>query len=239
MVSIHSRTQLARLLTTFMVGALLGRPVSAADLSSIPRTIQKEPAYRSKPGYCLLVLGQQADTRLCLVLDNDVLYVDRDRTGDLTAPECRVVADKQGIFHIGKITEKGTAISHDVQVRRFGPGDGPEKETLYFLRIKVSGHRQSSCFAFARNPNDAPVLHFNGPLTMGLGLPPTLYGLNEIELHAFVGIQGWAKGKSDVLTQLGFENVPAGICPMAEIDFPSKSSPGKSIHVKVSLKHRC
>src|SRR5262245_65651509 len=49
----------------------------ATDLTKIDRTIAKEPAYKSKPKYCLLVFGPEAKMRVWLVLDGDVLYVDR------------------------------------------------------------------------------------------------------------------------------------------------------------------
>src|SRR5215470_17357354 len=55
-----------------------------ADLTKIDRTIAKEPAYKGKPKYCLLVFGPDAKTRVWLVLDGDVLYVDRNGNGDLT-----------------------------------------------------------------------------------------------------------------------------------------------------------
>jgi hypothetical protein len=41
----------------------------AADLSKIDRTIKKEPKYKGKPKYCLLVFGPEAKTRIWLVLD--------------------------------------------------------------------------------------------------------------------------------------------------------------------------
>ena len=59
-------------------------PLPAADLSKIDRTIAKEPTYHSKPKYCLLVFGPEAKTRVWLVLDGDVLYVDRNGNGNLT-----------------------------------------------------------------------------------------------------------------------------------------------------------
>src|SRR5262249_8147594 len=58
--------------------------VRGADLTKIERTIAKEPAYKSKPKYCLLVFGPEAKTRVWLVLDGDTLYVDRNGNGDLT-----------------------------------------------------------------------------------------------------------------------------------------------------------
>jgi hypothetical protein len=64
----------------------------AADLSKIDRTIQKEPAYQSKPRYCLLVFGPEAKHRVWLVVDGDVLYVDKNGTGDLTEEGKRINA---------------------------------------------------------------------------------------------------------------------------------------------------
>src|SRR5215831_19039839 len=60
------------------------KPAEAADLSKIDRTIGKEPAYQSKPKYCLVVYGPEAKTRVWLVLDDDVLYTDRNGDGNLT-----------------------------------------------------------------------------------------------------------------------------------------------------------
>src|SRR5947207_2599263 len=56
----------------------------AADLSKIDRHIVKEPAYQSKPLYCLAIIGPEAKARVWLVLDGDRLYVDRNANGDLT-----------------------------------------------------------------------------------------------------------------------------------------------------------
>ena len=62
-----------------------GHECVAADLNKIDRTIAKEPVYQSKaPRYCLLVFGPEAKTRIWLVLDGDLVYVDRNGNGDLT-----------------------------------------------------------------------------------------------------------------------------------------------------------
>src|SRR5262245_45254002 len=62
----------------------LAAPPRAADLSAIPRAITKEPAYKTKPKYCLVVFGPEARKRVWVVLDGDVLYVDKNGNGDLT-----------------------------------------------------------------------------------------------------------------------------------------------------------
>jgi hypothetical protein len=57
-------------------------PGIAADLSKIDRTLGKEPAYQSKPKYCLLAFGPGGKTRVWLVVDGHVLYVDCKGNGD-------------------------------------------------------------------------------------------------------------------------------------------------------------
>src|SRR5690348_2175721 len=72
---------------------LLGSVAPAAapdDLAKLPRTVAKEPAYQTQPRYCLLAFGPEAKARAWLVLDGETLYVDRQGTGDLTRPDCRV-----------------------------------------------------------------------------------------------------------------------------------------------------
>jgi len=75
--------------------ALSVAPLSAADLAKIDRSIGKEPAYKGKPKYCLLVFGPEAKTRVWLVQDGDTLYVDRNGNGDLTEEGEKVAAKKE------------------------------------------------------------------------------------------------------------------------------------------------
>jgi hypothetical protein len=96
--------------------------VSAADLSKIERSIAKEPAYHSKPKYCLLVFGPEAKTRIWLVQDGDTLYVDRNGNGDLTEVGEKVVAEKgdgnaEGhfTFKVGDVRD-GTRLHKGLQV---------------------------------------------------------------------------------------------------------------------------
>ena len=68
--------------------------VPAADLRDVVRTLSKKPAYQSKPKYCLLVFGPEAKCRVWLVLDGDVLYVDRNGNGNLTEKGKRMLLPK-------------------------------------------------------------------------------------------------------------------------------------------------
>ena len=84
---------------------LTSAQTTAADLSKVERTIRKEPNYRTKPKYCLLVFGPQANTRVWVVLDGDTLYVDRNGNGDLT-DDGEPVAGKKSDLHNDEYTFK-------------------------------------------------------------------------------------------------------------------------------------
>jgi hypothetical protein len=66
------------------------RAGAAANLADVDRTILKEPDYKTHPEYCLLVFEADASHRVWLVLDDNVLYVDRNSNGDLTEEGERV-----------------------------------------------------------------------------------------------------------------------------------------------------
>jgi hypothetical protein len=100
-------------------------PLTGADLTQIDRKITREPTYRSKPKYCLLVFGPEARVRVWLVLDGDTLYVDRNGNGDLTEAGERLTGGKgdgtedgEYMFTLGDIQD-GTLIHKAfVQVRK-------------------------------------------------------------------------------------------------------------------------
>jgi hypothetical protein len=90
--------------STALLAVLVFTTVARADvdLAKIQRTVSKEPVYRSKPKYCLLVFGPQAKTRVWLVHDGERLYVDRNGNGDLTEPGESVLADKREFTNVQK-----------------------------------------------------------------------------------------------------------------------------------------
>jgi hypothetical protein len=114
-----------------------------ADLTRIDRTIAKEPAYKTKPKYCLLVFGSEATHRAWLVLDGDTLYVDRNGNGDLTEPGENIVA----------ATDVGTELTFkapDIQV-----GGRVHKNLVVWIpKIDYLANRDSRVKALvAKNPD--------------------------------------------------------------------------------------
>ncbi len=108
---------LLRLLSISILLALSSVTTAAVDLAKIERRIAREPVYRSKPRYCLLVLGPEAKTRVWLVQDGATLYVDRNGNGDLTEADEKVTAEKS------EDTEEG--------VYTFKAGDLPDGSRLH------------------------------------------------------------------------------------------------------------
>jgi hypothetical protein len=150
-------------------------PGYAADLSKIDRTIGKEPTYESQPKYCLVVVGPEAKTRVWLVLDGDVLYVDRNGDGDLTGTGKRIPKKSRGEAYSLCVFPVGTISPHD--------GSDPfslDMEEEWFDEAKIISHAISyqplkgkgfaqktvGVLTFADRPQDAPIIHFGGPLTL-------------------------------------------------------------------------
>src|SRR6266404_853787 len=85
---------------------------TAVDVAKIDRTIKKEPTYGSQPYYVLLVFGPEAAKRVWLVLDGEVLYVDRNGNGDLTEAGKRVPLDVEASkqIHVAPGAYKATHV---------------------------------------------------------------------------------------------------------------------------------
>ncbi len=105
-------------------------------------------------------------------------------------------------------------------------------------RVKFAAVADAQGFlAFAGNPKSAPVIHFDGPLQIGLQpMQELVRGGEPTELHGWVGTPGIGAGTFAVLeytSKPGF--VPNDCHPLAEIEFPGR----KTERVRVVLKDRC
>jgi hypothetical protein len=216
--------------------ALYAPPTSAADLTKIDRAIAKQPVYQSQsPKYCLLVFGPEAKTRVWLVLDGDVLYVDRNGNGDLTEKGERIVGE-DGLFVTEDITEPGGKTRHtQLRLRRFKTGVILslliEGKRLYF-----GGSREASdSLTFADQPRHAPILHVNGPLSLKLGKPRKLLrGNKDNRITVTLGTPGLGQGTL-IHASAGNFNFPKDVHPVAQIEFPSREKNGVPVKVHVAL----
>jgi len=234
----------------------------AADLKKIDRTVKKEPAYQSRsPRYGLLVLGPKAETRLWLVFDSvpdplepgkarDYLYVDRNGNGDLTEPGERVAATVHKLkvdVSFGSGSYEETLLEFDVgDVKGAGEVHKGVKVVVEWYRgkerpVTVSaasgGRRQDSgAVVFAARPKGAPVVHVGGGLTFGLQPGAAFERGREKQLHVYLGTAGLGDG---AFAALRVEDVPEGLHPVAEIEFPSPTKGGPGKKVTVALSKRC
>jgi hypothetical protein len=173
--------------------------------------------------------------------------VDKSGTGDLTGPGNRLEAPKAvkvANFRTGPITSvDGKTIYPNVFVR-VPLGEGGKKPAEFNVgvltpphlkkagvdRLNVDGERG---LTFAERPQDAPILHFDGPLNFELEDSTQVFvrGQKPNGLPVLIGTRGLGKG---TFTALVLPSIaPAGI---AEIMFPNRQASGKPIVMQVPLK---
>ena len=241
-----------RSLLALWVLSLWSASGTAVDLTKIDRTIKKEPAYKTQPKYCLVVLGAEAKTRVWLVLDGDVLYVDRNGNGGLTEPgkQAHVTTPNQdpASFEEIEITAGDGKPSHRFQLFLFG---------WFNLRFHKEG-RVEPCFdvswtdqrrygawgdersplVFASRPEDAPIVHIGAPLRMGFEIRRPLEKVSKdtFKLSAGVGTPGVGPG---TFAHLRYNVIPEDVFPKATLEFPSKTRGGTPIKVEMVLRERC
>lgn len=141
----------------------------AVDLKKIDRSVAKEPEYSKSPRYCLLVFGPKAETRVWLVMDGKTLYVDRNGNGDLTEADEAVANEERYSysydFPVGTITSQTGRTYQNLRVSRTSSsysvwGEVPGKGTQ---RVGLS---QVGHLRFSTTAQNAPIVHFDGPLSI-------------------------------------------------------------------------
>ncbi len=157
-------------------------PLVAADLpdlAAIDRRIVREPAYTAKvPLYGLLAFGPRAEKHVWLVLDRskpnapfyDVLYIDRNADGDLTAADERLlgkVEEKSTVFRLPEFRDPATGRVHTAFTVRV---EGASADAV-MVGLNWQGRRRmgggyptddGDYMKFTPQPAQAPVLWFQG-----------------------------------------------------------------------------
>jgi len=214
-----------------LAGALCCLAAPAADLAKIERAPPKVPG--TIPRYCLLVFGPEAKTRVWLVVHGDTLYVDRNGNGDLGEPG-KAVRLAGGWTNAGDVRDNDGKTTHTrLRVSRHG-----ERMRLTVLvagkQQHLVGFDEDDPLHFAPTPQDAPVVHLGGPLTVRLyGQPPAFVAGRATELDICVGTPGLGKGTFAALQCCNILNCKTA--PVGEIDFPPQDPAREPIRVHVSL----
>jgi hypothetical protein len=251
--------------STLVALSLLAAPAGAVDLANIDRSIRKEPIYESQnPQYCLLVFGPEAKVRVWLVLDGDVLYVDRNGNGDLTEPGERIsprfalhnasqrpdmklmstfflrLPFKNGRFEGEPILScvpdvTGLIVEHRV------PADD-RKDALANLwrkhpvRVDVGTTRcdQDSSLVFTSRPGNAPILYLDGP--RHLALHPYSEPLRRGET-CWLAVQLLTPGLG-ASTRMESAQGMEQIHPIAEIECPPRRPGAEPVRFRLELPGR-
>jgi len=229
-------------------------------LTKIDRTIRKEPVYRTKPRYALLVFGPKAETRMWLVIDGKTLYVDRNGNGDLTEEGEQVSAEKidrlefrvGGLFEADGKTKHSTLTVSQYPHIQLGKLVNTVSVTEVFGGLAQTTNGEDGC-SFDVSAKDAPIIHFNGPLTLRIKwvlvnrrgrlellkeAPFRLETGDKLsQLHVQVGSPGVGHGSFAALAVEKW--FPVDLHPLVEISAPSKDDPKKTVKTNFILKERC
>lgn len=232
---------------SFLAGMLLCLlPVAAkaVDLTTIDRTIKKEPAYHTLPGYCLLVFGADASKRVWLVHDGKRVYVDFNGNGDLTEAGEWLRGSGRVSFSVPQIAEAdGTTVHRYLHLWAY------EMDQKFSISMRLhSGLEQSvgkrSRYPkprFAGTPQDAPIIHLNGPMTLvpdaRSGFLPRQGREYHRSLRAWVGTPGLGPGTfatfdSEQLCEGGLRQVTV------DFEFPGAAADDEPIARQQSLPAR-
>jgi hypothetical protein len=241
-------------------------PSGAADLTKIDRSIAKEPKYESEPYYALIVIGPKAEKRIWLVMDGEVVYVDRNGNGDLTEPNERVALKSKrtyeepsvykgtNSFELGEVAGVSLRLDFQVRDKDFIPQtefdktifkDHQEKgwEFATLRRQGKNGNMVEMPVTFCRRPQDAQLCHFAGPLTFALQSKQDSLVRNSDKntFRVVIGTPGLPARTSDdsVFANLTIAEVPAHVHPVADFEFPHKDAKQSAIKLQVVLEKRC
>src|SRR5262249_31856926 len=199
--------------------------------------------------------------------------VDRNGNGDLTAEDKKVPRGKAqgqapGYFACGDIVQAdGKTICTGLTV------SGSAEEGDMSVAINLDGkHGQSAAvdangyLQFADSPDRAPIIHFDGQLTMSVipladiyitatlekkgdkveviskertvrvFWPTFVLGGEKAELRVAVGTAGEGKG---TFSRLHYKEIADGVHPVASIGFPNRDPAKGAIKIKLALPKRC
>jgi hypothetical protein len=223
-----------------------------SNLSKLGRHIRREPVYTAKqPLYGVLVFGPRADKPIWMALDKskpdaacyDVLYLDRNADGDLTASEERLIAkspEGSPLFTLAEFTDPATGAIHtDFQVRVTGNQPTVMVSLKWRGKMTMGGGYPPDPGEYMRlspNPKTAPMVWFqgDGPFRFQRWYGRQLTIGDADDFKVFLGQLG--EGPSTFCSFL--EHVlPAGEAVQATLIF--RDDAGKERHEICQLKERC
>jgi hypothetical protein len=166
------------------------------------------------------------------------LYVDRNCNGDLTEegnrliikrnPKQKKAGKSSAVASVPVVITDRDGAKHRLTFRLTSSGVGLVAR-CHGSQYVGSTYRDD--LVFASRPQDAPIVHLNGPLTLQLVDPPRQWSPGEkVNLVVLFGTPGLGKGTFAYMIQ-GFPSRPT-----AKIQFPTRKPGAAPQVVKVALK---
>ncbi len=221
---------------------------STSESGATSETESAEHLQTDGPLYCKVAIGPSKDLICEMKVDFEEMQVQFDVNGDgklsddetfpiIVKPvianthyfESIVTSDiKQGEdVHTGltvKLSQTEGKISAAINMKMWGVENSNTDANL--VPLSLSAVRDS-----------APLIHFNGPLTMGRYRETTKFKIDKVtDFYSFVGTKGEGEG---TFTAIENTEIPKGASPVAEFTFQNRVQGEPPITVKSNLTVRC
>lgn len=233
------------------------RPMAASEVDEVdvvdvvePRQtdLAVEPDYTSDPFYCQIAVGPETGDRFWTAADLEArsVYVDLNGNLDLTdsgerfelvespsiqnsrnwtstIPEVRQGEDVHTDLKL-VYQRRGDHVTAVVSMRLWGWDDSTTDADLIPLTLSDENGRP-------------PLIHFNGPLTMGMYRATTEIPMGrEFDFYSLIGTPGEHGG---TLTAISNTEIPDDAHPQALFEFPHRDATQPPIRLTTFLTVRC
>jgi hypothetical protein len=204
-----------------------------------------------KPQYCWLLFGQNGESRVLVCLKGKAVTLEHYANGKPTGrrDEFRDHAECQ---NVAVADPDGNTSCVITRLTELEVPAGAHAEIMVRVEIKgpVSYRQYCDVQEMADDPEKAPLSHFHGPLTVevrktnyeihpGLSLKR---GDKATDLFAVVGTMDAHQGCWVVVNSQGDDDgraFPEGVCPVVDVEFPSRREGGPPIRRRYPLDRVC
>jgi hypothetical protein len=205
--------------------------ISVAETAKVEKVILKEPNYCNRPGYLLLVFGQEMKDRVWVVADGkDRIYIDRNRNGDLT-DDGPGMPTPSGWFDLGTFDLGGGRKSAAPRLIITANETKTMFQVKYACEAYVQWVRSSR---MGDSSTEAAVVSLDGPLSMGL-----LNNRRQLKVVEKPGDLDWTREQNVVVSVwVGTPNAGAEVQPTMIHDlchFLEKKAGNRNFDPKVTL----
>jgi hypothetical protein len=102
----------------------------------------------------------------------------------------------------------------------------------------IANGDQNGWLVFADRPQDAPIVHFNGPWTLGLQDYKAKFTAGHKSMLQ-IGVGTFGVGPGTFSFVMYKDTIPETAYPLADVRFPALGKGGEPIKRKYTLKERC